>query len=170
MPIPDPTAQEIQRVGQYIENKVPGSDGVALASRWETYAADHPNETVGNRMWGWLKKELGVAGIAKVPGILTGAVGKAADQIAKGTVQGLDKTGQNPIDRALGWIEQQLINLGKAVTSPSSIADFLGRLTEASTWERVGTVVIGVVLLAVGLARITGTQNAVSSIVKARIP
>lgn len=50
------------------------------------------------------------------------------------------------------------------------IGDFVGRLSEASTWLRVGEVLLGIVLLAIGVARITGASNAVSSIVKARIP
>lgn len=37
----------------------------------------------------------------------------------------------------------------------AGIGDFFGRLTEASTWVRVGEVVLGLVLLAVGIARIT---------------
>lgn len=48
--------------------------------------------------------------------------------------------------------------------------DFLGRLSQASTWERVALAALGVILLAIGAARITGTQNAISSVVKARIP
>lgn len=59
------------------------------------------------------------------------------------------------------------------VTAPLSglkaIGDFFSRLTQANTWIRVGEVLLGVILLAVGMARITGAQNIVSSTVKARI-
>jgi NADH dehydrogenase FAD-containing subunit len=62
----------------------------------------------------------------------------------------------------------------KAVPNPlgglAAIGDFFGRLTEASTWIRIGEAVLGLILIAIGLARITGTANAVASIAKARIP
>jgi hypothetical protein len=40
-----------------------------------------------------------------------------------------------------------------------SVSDFLGRLTQASTWLRIGEGILGIVLIAVGVARMT---NAVS--------
>lgn len=52
----------------------------------------------------------------------------------------------------------------------AAIGDFFSKLGEASTWVRVGEVVLGIVLLGIGIARITGTGNVVSQIVKARIP
>lgn len=52
----------------------------------------------------------------------------------------------------------------------AAIGDFFGRLTQANTWIRAGEILIGIVLLGVGFARASGTQNAVASIVKARIP
>jgi hypothetical protein len=52
----------------------------------------------------------------------------------------------------------------------SGTADFLSRLAAPNTWLRVAEVALGLILIAVGVARLTGTQNAVSSIVKARIP
>lgn len=52
----------------------------------------------------------------------------------------------------------------------AAVDDFLHRLSEGNTWLRVGEVLLGIVLIAVGLARITGTQNTVSQLVKARIP
>jgi hypothetical protein len=56
------------------------------------------------------------------------------------------------------------------LTGLAAIGDFFHRFTEASTWMRVGTALLGVILIAVGMARVTGTQNQISSIVKARLP
>lgn len=44
---------------------------------------------------------------------------------------------------------------GPGASGLAGIGDFFGRLTEASTWIRVAEVVLGVILLAVGVARIT---------------
>lgn len=43
----------------------------------------------------------------------------------------------------------------QAVGGTAGITDFLGRLTQAATWLRVAEVALGLVLIAVGLARIT---------------
>lgn len=51
-----------------------------------------------------------------------------------------------------------------------SLGDFLGRLTQANTWIRAGEVVLGIVLIGIGLARITGAQNLVSQAVKTKLP
>jgi len=46
---------------------------------------------------------------------------------------------------------------------------FLG--TNAQNWFiRVGEVLLGIVLIGIGVAKLTGTANAVSNLVKARIP
>jgi hypothetical protein len=41
------------------------------------------------------------------------------------------------------------------LTGLPAIGDFFQRLSQASTWERVGEVVLGVILIAVGLAKMT---------------
>ena len=58
----------------------------------------------------------------------------------------------------------------KALSGLDAIGNFFSQLGQANTWIRIGEVLLGIVLIGIGLARITGTQNAVSSIVKARIP
>lgn len=60
--------------------------------------------------------------------------------------------------------------IGNPLTGLAAIGDFFGRLSEANTWLRVGEVLIGIILLGIGVARITGAQNIVSTAVKARIP
>jgi hypothetical protein len=42
-----------------------------------------------------------------------------------------------------------------SVPGVASVGDFLHRLTEGSTWIRVGEVLLGLVLIAIGVARIT---------------
>jgi len=51
-------------------------------------------------------------------------------------------------------------------TGLAAIGDFFARLTEASTWERVGLGVAGVLLLGIGLASITGSSKAAESVAK----
>lgn len=54
--------------------------------------------------------------------------------------------------------------LNAATASPSSLTDFLGRLTEANVWLRVAEVAIGVVLISVGLAKMTNAVPAATKI------
>lgn len=59
--------------------------------------------------------------------------------------------------------------LGNAVSIPNPLAavgDFLSRLTQANTWIRVGEVLLGIVLLAVGVARLTNAVPAATKIAK----
>lgn len=72
------------------------------------------------------------------------------------------------------WAQaKQVANLSAKLTSPpgtpppaaapggpkglAAIGDFFARLSQASTWIRVGEVFLGLILLAVGVARITNT-------------
>jgi hypothetical protein len=53
-----------------------------------------------------------------------------------------------------------------AITNPlQAIGDFFAKLSDPHLWIRVGEVVLGVILLAVGAARITHTENIVSKAV-----
>jgi hypothetical protein len=52
----------------------------------------------------------------------------------------------------------------------AGLSDFFGRLTEANTWLRAGEIAIGIVLIGIGVAKLTGTTNLVAKAVKARIP
>ena len=49
----------------------------------------------------------------------------------------------------------------------SAAGDFLGRLGQASTWTRVAETVLGLILLAVGIARLTNAVPVATSIAKA---
>jgi hypothetical protein len=57
-------------------------------------------------------------------------------------------------------------SLKNALGSASPLAP----LFQASIWLRAVQVIIGLALIAVGLARITGAQNQVSQLVRARLP
>jgi hypothetical protein len=48
--------------------------------------------------------------------------------------------------------------------------DILGKFNLGAWMLRIGEVLLGIVLVGVGVARITGAQNAVSQIVKTRLP
>lgn len=54
--------------------------------------------------------------------------------------------------------------------SPSGGVSLTSLITQPSTWVRVVEVALGIILLAIGVARMTGTQNTISQLVKARIP
>jgi hypothetical protein len=48
--------------------------------------------------------------------------------------------------------------------------DKLGQFNLGAWFLRIGEILLGLVLIGVGVARITGVQNAISSVVKAKIP
>lgn len=55
---------------------------------------------------------------------------------------------------------------GGLLTGINAIGDFFQRLGQANTWIRVGEVVLGVALLSVGFAKITGTTPIVETALK----
>lgn len=69
-----------------------------------------------------------------------------------------------------GAIVQQ--NEAAITGAASGIAGGLGLSDEEiRSWLiRIGEILLGIVLIAVGVAKLTGTTNAIASIVKARIP
>lgn len=139
--------QQVQNLAAYIERKVPGQQGVQLASQYESYASAHQNITASSAYLGWLLSAVG-HGLGKSLQDILGLSAKNAQQIAQGTGAGLDKTGQA--------LQGGLAGIG----------DFFARLTEASTWIRVGEVVLGLILIAVGLARITKAVPVATKIAK----
>lgn len=147
---------EVQRLGTYIESKIPGSQGQTIASQYEAYAAAHPNEAASEAYLAWFFSAVG-KGLGESVAQILSLSAKNAEEIAKGTVSGLNKTGKK-------------VTSVPGLTGVAAIGDFFSRLTEANTWLRVGEVVLGIILLGIGVARITGAQNAISSVVKARIP
>lgn len=65
------------------------------------------------------------------------------------TSQGLSKAVPQAI---AGGVAQAA---GASLTGLTALGDFASRLSQAHTWERVAEVLLGVVLIAVGLARMT---------------
>jgi len=57
--------------------------------------------------------------------------------------------------------------LSGATTAATGVGDFLGRLTQASTWIRVGEVLLGLALIIVGLAKLTTAVPAATKIASA---
>ena len=49
----------------------------------------------------------------------------------------------------------------------AAVGDFFSKLGQANTWIRVGEALLGIILIGIGLARITGAQNLISKAVKA---
>lgn len=162
MPVPGPggeKARQIQNVGTYIENNIQGQQGTQAASDYEAYAAAHSRYTAGQAFIAWLFKKLGPA-LGATLGLSMAATGKAANQIASGTVSGLDKTGQNRLDQALGHLEQAVTSPVDALTGINAIGDFFNRLTQSATWVRVGEVVAGGLLLYLGLKAVVAPSGA----------
>lgn len=51
----------------------------------------------------------------------------------------------------------------KAIATPiNSIDDFLSRLSDSNTWLRIGEGLLGIVLIAVALAKLTGIDNKIN--------
>lgn len=59
--------------------------------------------------------------------------------------------------------------IGGISTGIETIGGFLGKLGEANTWLRIGEFLLGVILIGVGVAKLTGTDNFISN-AASRIP
>jgi hypothetical protein len=73
--------------------------------------------------------------------------------------------GKNP-----GWVKPTTSKLDAINPLPANPLDQLGNIDLTSWFIRVGEILLGIVLIGVGIAKLTGTTNAVSNLVKARIP
>jgi hypothetical protein len=56
---------------------------------------------------------------------------------------------------------------GAAESAASAVPDFLSRLTSANLWMRIGEAALGIILIAIGLARITHAVPPATTIAKA---
>lgn len=151
-------AHQVSQISGYIDAKLKadGNSDVAAESpngavtygqEFAIYAGQNKNLTASQAYVAWLLTAVGSALPAAFQDIFT-ATGKTVTPIVQGTGAGLLQTGQDI----------------------AGVTDFFGRLTQGNLWLRVSEVLLGIVLIGVGLARITGTQNVVSQVVKARIP
>lgn len=53
-----------------------------------------------------------------------------------------------------------------SVPGITSVTQFLSQLTNANLWLRIGEFVLGLALIGVGLAKLTGTENVISNTAK----
>jgi hypothetical protein len=58
---------------------------------------------------------------------------------------------------------------GSVLTGINAVGDFASRLTQAHTWERVAEVLLGVILIAVGIARMTHAVP-IATAIAAKVP
>ena len=88
---------------------------------------------------------------------LTNGIGSTVQKIvgAAGTALGATATGVETATILPGW------------TNP--LTTLLSNLTSANTWIRVAEGLLGIILLAVGVARLTHAQNIISTAVKAAV-
>lgn len=54
-------------------------------------------------------------------------------------------------------------------TAVPGLSDFFNNLTQANTWLRVAEGILGIMLIAVAIGKMTGTDNLISSTIKKRI-
>lgn len=59
---------------------------------------------------------------------------------------------------------------GAAAAGAEKAVESLGGFNLASWFLRIGEILLGLVLIGVGVARITGAQNAISKVVKTKLP
>lgn len=117
-----------------IANWLDTNYGGGLGSEFETYAAGQtPSATAKQLYLGFVLT--GVGGqLPKTIAEAEQAQGKLTAQAAAGTVAGLDATEKDLFGGVLG---------------------FLSNLASANLWLRIGEVVLGIVLIAVGTAELT---------------
>lgn len=144
MPISDRQAQIIanaQSLDKQFQGMNKGAPGGDWGGAYIKYMALHPTlspDAVFNAVENRLALvEKGLAAFPKTIGEAVGAVGTATGQIGKGTVKGLN-------------IPQ----------------DVLGGLNLGNLLLRVGEVLLGIVLLGVGIAKLTGADNAIAKAAK----
>lgn len=141
MSIPYPGAKGVTKpeLDAYL-NSFPNPAGEIMVASFDTYYQKHcptGNCSAGGIYLGWVLTFVG-SGIAKSIGIEMKAGGELEYVAAKGTVTGLNQTGQDIFHG---------LNL--------------------ETWVlRIGEILLGVVLIGVGIAKLTGTENAISKIAK----
>lgn len=71
-----------------------------------------------------------------------------------------------------GWIGniQNAITTGADAVTGGIISDPLGKLNLGGWFIRIGEIVLGIVLIGVGVARLTGVTNVISKVAKVAIP
>lgn len=132
----------LQTYAADFERKFPGHDAGA---GFLAYAQEHPNLTPAEAASAFAL-EIAFSGVDT-------AVQSAISKLA----QVLKSTG--PAAAAAGSLP--------GLSGVAAIGDFFNRLGQASTWIRVGEVVLGLILLAVGIAKITNAVPIATKVAKA---
>lgn len=129
----------------------PALAGNTLGDQWQTWyknnAAQNPRVSLGQWEQAFYFEVVAVGSFADALGQGAGAVGQGTGQLAQGTAAGIDATAQ-------------------ALAPLASIGDFFSRLAEGNTWIRIGEGVLGLVLLAVGVAHMTKAVPAATKIAR----
>ena len=92
--------------------------------------------------------------------------GKAANPGWKAP-SGLGSNIINSVATAAGNAVGQAGPVGNPLTGLAAIGDFFSRLSQANTWLRLGEGILGIMLIAVGVARMTRAVPAATRIAKA---
>lgn len=99
----------------------------------------NPN-TAAAWLGGWVFDQTSHAIVNRIRSALVSAGNSIQGQIAPGVAAGLN----NPFDQTVGSIASPFTGL-------SSIGDFFSRLTQSSTWIRIGEVILGMTLFTIGV-------------------
>lgn len=128
--------QEVKRIAQLIESKIPGAQGQQLAESYTRYAAAHPKLSAQSAYVAWFLIESKLdKKIGKDIGIAIGGGGQLAGA--------------------------GLASLGVFHTG---ILSFLSNLSQRDFWVRVAKVVIGGAMVITGLAQMSGAGKIASNL------
>lgn len=76
------------------------------------------------------------------------------------------KNASNPLAAGAQGVKQAAQDAANDIPGVQAIGDFFSRLTEANTWIRIGEGLLGVILLAVGAAKMTNAIPAATKIAR----
>jgi hypothetical protein len=127
----------------YIDSRLTAAQRAEFNTYYQAALNQDPSVTPFQAYEAW------ITGTALSTGI--GTAGTALGQVPEAAAEGAAKAAaglsfSNPLDF-----------LGE-------VGDFFHRLTEASTWERIGEVLLGVMLVCVGIAKLTHAVPAATQI------
>jgi hypothetical protein len=78
-------------------------------------------------------------------------------------------TSNNPLSLGKTAAGQAAVKAAAPVGGITAIGDFFGRLTERNTWIRIAEVALGIILIAVGLTRMTHAVP-IATAIAAKVP
>lgn len=151
---PDAAAFAAALDSAYPGQRLSGSPALAgntIGDQWLTWynanAGKNPGVSLGQWERAFWFQVVAVGGFANALGQAVQGTAQGTAQLAQGTASGIDATAQ-------------------ALAPLTAIGDFFGRLTEGNTWIRIGEGLLGVLLIAVGIAHMTNAVPAATKIAK----